>query len=195
MNSFYGQRKTPLAIRSFFKNCPLNHVHLSFTSCFSKHTNSKHRKQNRKHQAHPVQQSPRRIIKDELPVSATILSTSLADINHLSKTTTLGRVLGEQLSSAMSDIGYNLIEIKMKNSVFISQHNAGEFSLSRSLDNLSKAYNADAVVTGTYAVGSNTVYISARMIDIRSKRVVATTDFQIPLDADIRMLVRNRKKY
>ncbi len=95
----------------------------------------------------------------------------------------------------MSDIGYNLIEIKMKNSVFISQHNAGEFSLSRSLDNLSKAYNADAVVTGTYAVGSNTVYISARMIDIRSKRVVATTDFQIPLDADIRMLVRNRKKY
>nr|WP_299730150.1 FlgO family outer membrane protein [uncultured Endozoicomonas sp.] len=134
-------------------------------------------------------------MKDELPVSATILSTSLADINHLSKTTTLGRVLGEQLSSAMSDIGYNLIEIKMKNSVFISQHNAGEFSLSRSLDNLSKAYNADAVVTGTYAVGSNTVYISARMIDIRSKRVVATTDFQIPLDADIRMLVRNRKKY
>ncbi|MBO9496134.1 hypothetical protein J7438_18905 [Thalassotalea sp. G20_0] len=131
--------------------------------------------------------------QDELPVGATILSTSLADINQLSNTTTLGRVLGEQLSSALSDIGYDLIEIKMRDSVFIDDFKAGEFSLSRNLDNLSKSYNADAIVTGTYAVGSSTVYISARMIDTSTKHVISTADFQIPMDADIRLLVSNRR--
>ncbi|WP_299734708.1 FlgO family outer membrane protein [uncultured Endozoicomonas sp.] len=131
--------------------------------------------------------------KNDLPAGATILSTSLADINQLSKTTPLGRVLGEQLSSGLSDIGYSLIEIKMRDSVFISNHNGGEFSLSRNLDNLSKTYKADAIVTGTYAIGSHTVYISARMIDTSSKHVISTADFQIPLDSDIRVLTSNRR--
>ncbi|WP_257275792.1 MULTISPECIES: FlgO family outer membrane protein [unclassified Endozoicomonas] len=127
---------------------------------------------------------------DLLPEGSTILSTSLADIDSLSATSTLGRILSEQLSSRLSDRGYELIEIKMRNSVFISNERGGEFTLSRQLAAISKDYNADAILTGTYALGSQTVYINARLINTVDNIVLSTVDFQLPIDSDIRMMTK-----
>ncbi|MGI9275503.1 MAG: FlgO family outer membrane protein [Endozoicomonas sp.] len=129
-------------------------------------------------------------VSNTLPQGSTILSTSLADINSLSSTSTLGRILAEQLSSSLSDQGYQLIEIKMRNSVFISDQQGGEFTLSRKLAAVSASHNANAILTGTYAVGSKTVYINARLIDSSNSLVLSTVDFQLPIDQDIRMLTK-----
>ncbi|MRI32281.1 hypothetical protein EOPP23_04640 [Endozoicomonas sp. OPT23] len=132
----------------------------------------------------------------ELPEGSTILSTSLADINTLNSTSTFGRILSEQLSSGLTDNGFSLIEIKMRNSVYIKDRGdsseSGEFTLSRKLKTLSKNYNANAILAGTYALGSRTVYVSARLIDSNSKMVISSIDFQLPMDSDIRTLTRTR---
>ena len=125
-----------------------------------------------------------------VPPESMILSTSLADINDLSKTTTLGRVISEQLSSRLSDQGFKLKEIKMRDNVFISEDIGGEFTLSRRLKVLSKSHDATAILAGTYAIGSQTIYVNVRLIDTTDNIVLATADFQLPLDADMRALTQ-----
>ena len=129
--------------------------------------------------------------KDILPADSVILSTSLSNIDNLNTTSTLGRVLSEQLSSRLSDQGYHLKEIKMRSNVFISQEKGGEFTLSRRIAVLSKSHEANAILAGTYAVGSKTVYVNARLIDTSNSLVLSTVDFQLPLDADMRTLIQN----
>ncbi|MET4694558.1 FlgO family outer membrane protein [Endozoicomonas lisbonensis] len=129
-------------------------------------------------------------VKNSLSADAIILSTSLANIDDLNSTSTLGRVISEQLASGLMQSGYRLKEIKMRSNVFISEEKAGEFTLSRRLAVLSKSHDAGAILTGTYAVASKTVYVNARLIDTGNSLVLASVDFQLPLDADMRTMTR-----
>ena len=129
-------------------------------------------------------------VENSLSADAIILSTSLANIDDLNSTSTLGRVISEQLASGLMDSGYRLKEIKMRSNVFISEEKAGEFTLSRRLAVLSKNHDAGAILTGTYAVASKTVYVNARLIDTGTSLVLASVDFQLPLDADMRTMTR-----
>ncbi|WP_420809943.1 FlgO family outer membrane protein [Endozoicomonas montiporae] len=57
---------------------------------------------------------------------------------------------------------------------------------------LSKNHHASAILTGTYAVASKTVYVNARLIDTNSNLVLGSVDFQLPLDADMRTLITRK---
>jgi TolB-like protein len=76
-----------------------------------------------------------------------------------------------------------MIEMKMRNNVYIKQ-NGGEFVLSRTVRDLSRAQNAAAVVAGTYAIGRNTVYVNARLIRAADNLILASHDYTLPLGPD-----------
>jgi FlgO protein len=59
----------------------------------------------------------------------------------------------------------------------------GEFMLSRAVREISKTYNASAVVVGTYADGGDRLYVSARIVRPTDNVIISAYDAGIPMDA------------
>ncbi|KPA13646.1 conserved hypothetical protein, membrane or secreted [Candidatus Magnetomorum sp. HK-1] len=127
--------------------------------------------------------------KRDFDVNCSIIAASLVNINNLKESCSLGRVISEQMSGRLSQHGFNLIEMKLRqDSIFIKQ-NEGEFLLSRELQNIGEAHQANAVLVGTYAVSKYVVFISVRIIQTSNNTVIASYDYQLPLDFIIKSLI------
>lgn len=121
-----------------------------------------------------------------------IIAASFANIDNLSDSSTFGRMASEVIAAGLTERDYKVIEVKMRNSLFIKQR-AGEFMLSRQLKNISQEHDAQAVLLGTYAVGGENLYVNARLVRTSDNIVVGSHDFVLPLNRDIKyMLGSNR---
>ncbi len=120
-----------------------------------------------------------------------VLVASLVDIDDLRRSSTLGRMVAEQVSGRLAQLGYHVTEMKLRGSVAVKQQ-AGELALSRELKHLGQQHDAQAVVAGTYAVGSNQVHINLRLLRAADGRVLSAVDYTLPLGQDTRALVPAR---
>lgn len=118
-----------------------------------------------------------------------VLVASLVDVNKLERSSPLGRVLAEQLSSRLVQQGYFVSEPKLRGSLAVKR-NVGELILSRDLKYIRKAYNAQAVLSGTYAVGSRKVHVNLKLIRAMDGKVLSAVDYALPLGPDTRALVK-----
>ena len=123
--------------------------------------------------------------------SAPLLVASFVNINSLENSSALGRMIAEQVGARFAQQGFIVKEMKLRDNVYI-QENAGEFALSRSVQNLSQTHNAAAVVAGTYAVGRQSVFINARLIRAADGVVLSAYDYVLPLGPDTRALVASQ---
>ncbi len=126
-----------------------------------------------------------------LPRDKAIITASFANIDDLSASSTFGRMASEVISAGLTKRGYRVIEVKMRDSLFIKQR-AGEFMLSRHLQNISQAHDAQAVFLGTYAVGGENLYVSARLVRTVDNVVISSHDFSLPINRDIKSLLGRR---
>ena len=117
-----------------------------------------------------------------------LLAATFVDINNLETSSGLGRLIGEQIGSRFAQQKFTVIEIKMRNNIFVAE-GAGEFALSRSVREISQSHNAAAVIAGTYAVGRQSVFVNARLIRATDNQVLASYDYVLPLGPDVRALV------
>jgi TolB-like protein len=117
-----------------------------------------------------------------------ILATSFASIDNLQESSTFGRLVGDSIAGRMVDSGFNIVELRLRNSLYM-QPRAGEFMLSRELRHVSVEHDAQAVLVGTYAVGGEYVYVNARLVSVMDSRVLASEDFRLPLNRDIRRML------
>jgi len=129
-----------------------------------------------------------------------LLVTSLVDIDDVRYSSTFGRMIGEQVQSRFSQSGYKVVEVKMRNNIFVpnpdnpEQFSQGEFVLSRELRHLSFEQDAQAVIVGTYAAAKNLVYVTLRVVDARNDIIVYSTDYSLPLDVNIKKLLRDNRR-
>lgn len=128
--------------------------------------------------------------------SVPVLIGTLNDVDKLERSSTFGRMVAEQISARFAQRGYNVAELKMRNSVNIKQglgdpNESGEFLLSRDIGAISGEHQAAAAVTGTYAVAGKEVMVNLKMIDVATGKVISATDFSVPLDSNIRGLIGN----
>jgi TolB-like protein len=117
-----------------------------------------------------------------------VLIASLADIDDLDRSSTFGRMVGEQVSSRMAQLGYAVQEVRLRNSLMIKD-GTGELILSRDLNRIGRESNAQAIVAGTYAVGGQWIYVTLRLIGAGSGQVLSAVDFVVPVDRDTSRLV------
>ena len=125
--------------------------------------------------------------KDRLDPGSLILA-SFADIDNLENSSTFGRIVAQQIGSVFSSQGYKIIEMLLRGNVYIGK-GEGEFLLSRALKDLSAEHDAQAVIVGIYAVGSKSVYVTAKLIQASDSIILASEDFVLPLGPDLRTLV------
>ncbi len=120
-----------------------------------------------------------------------LLSATFVDINNLETSSGLGRVIGDQIGSRFAQQDFTVIEIKMRNNIFVKE-GSGEFALSRSVKELSQSHNAAAVIAGTYAVGRQSVFVNARLIRATDNLVLASYDYVLPLGPDAKALIASQ---
>lgn len=120
-----------------------------------------------------------------------LLAATFVDVNALDSSSALGRIIGEQFASRFAQQAFTVIELKLRNDIFVKE-GGGEFLLSRSVQDISRSHNVAAVIAGTYAVGRNSVYVSARLIRAADNLILAGYDYSLPLGPDTRALVASQ---
>ena len=125
----------------------------------------------------------------EISPSNNIIAASFASIDDLTQSSTFGRVASQQLTSQFTAAGYSVVEMLLRNSVYISE-NEGEFLLSRAIDDISAQHNAHLVLVGTYAVGESNVFVTAKLIRTADSIIIASHDYVLPYTRDMRTLLR-----
>lgn len=118
-----------------------------------------------------------------------LIVASFANIDNLEQSSTFGRIVAQQIASVFSRDGYQIIEMLLRDTVYIGT-NEGEFLLSRELARISTKHDAQAVIVGTYAVGSKNVYVTSKLVRSVDSVVLASEDFVLPLGPDLRTLVK-----
>jgi TolB-like protein len=131
-----------------------------------------------------------RMAGDEIQPGANIIAASFADIDDLTRSSSFGRVASQQLVSQLTAAGYAVKEMLLRDSVYISA-SQGEFLLSREISEISTEQDAQAVLVGTYAVGENNVFVTARLIRTADSVILASHDYAIPYTRDMRILLRD----
>jgi TolB-like protein len=114
--------------------------------------------------------------------SEPLIVASFVSVNNLEESSSFGRIMAEQIVSRFVQRGQKVIELKLRqNSVFIRE-GQGEFMLSRDVREISKTYNASAVVVGTYADGGDRLYVSARIVRPTDSVIISAYDAGIPME-------------
>lgn len=108
-----------------------------------------------------------------------IITTTVADINQLRSSSALGRLLGEHLSARFTQRGHPVIEARLRHDLLVEDAN-GEFMLSRELQAISREHESKLVSVGTYAVGSDTIYITVRLVAVDGQ-VLSARQITLPL--------------
>ena len=120
---------------------------------------------------------------------APFIVATLVNIDQLEQSSTLGRVISEQITSRMAQMGFGVIELKVRNGVYMKR-NEGEFLLTREIKEVATAHRAQAIVVGTYAESASFIYVSLKMVNPANSMILAAYDYALPLDRQIRSMLR-----
>ena len=118
-----------------------------------------------------------------------ILVASFVNIDDLNQSSTLGRIISEQVASRLAQQGFQIIETKLRQGSIFVQKGKGEFLLSRDLLNLSSNQGAQAVLVGTYAVSEHFIFISSRVVRTKDSSVISGYDYELPQDKTTRSML------
>jgi hypothetical protein len=117
-----------------------------------------------------------------------IIVGSIADIRDVNHTTPLGNTIAELVRSRLVQNRLVVTDLRLRSTVWMG-HSEGELMLSRNRKELVPPPAAAEMVAGTYAVGSNTVYVSLKIIEAANAQIMAASDFSLPRTPDIEQLL------
>lgn len=124
---------------------------------------------------------------DRKSVDNTFVVTSFSNLNRLSESSGLGRLIGENLIHELQVRRWRVFEMRMTKDVIISE--TGEVSLSRNDNRIRNTFKLGGVVTGTYSMAGNDIIINARVVDVETGLVISSAQTHLPVDAFTEMLL------
>lgn len=125
----------------------------------------------------------------KLSPSLPFIIATIVDIDELDRSSTLGRLVSEHISARFAQAGYRTVELKLRNKIYMAS-GQGELLLTREIRDIAVSHDAQAVVVGTYGESSNFVFINLKVIRPRDNIALAVHNYALPLDRDVRTLVR-----
>jgi TolB-like protein len=124
-----------------------------------------------------------KLIADKPLIMATVVN-----IDALEQTTTLGRLISEQISTRMAQGKMNMLEMKLRNSVYMKR-NQGEMMLTREVNDMAITHKAQAVVVGSYAETSDMVFVNVKVIQPNTNYVLAAHDYALAKEGIVRSML------
>jgi TolB-like protein len=122
---------------------------------------------------------------------APLIVATLANVNALDQSSTLGRVISEHLSSWLAQSGQQVVELKVRNGIYMKR-NEGEFLLTREIREVAAEHKARGVIVGVYAEGNRMLQVTLKLVDPASSMVLSAYDYTLPLNDEIKGLLRKK---
>lgn len=126
-------------------------------------------------------------LQQPLPRGSLVVINSLVNVDDLGQTLPFGRIVSDQLSSAMHQAGYRVTGMELPTEIF-TKNDVGILALPAKTKTALTDMHANALVIGTYAAGRENIYVSLRVVDIASENVISSTDYSIPMGPDAKRL-------
>jgi len=117
---------------------------------------------------------------DRKTLANTFIVTSFGNLNRLSETSGLGRLIAENLMHELQIRKWQVFDVRLTKDIVINE--TGEFSLSRDIKKIREAYKVGGIVTGTYAVANNDIIVNARSMDINTGILASSGQIRLPTD-------------
>ena len=130
-------------------------------------------------------------LRGQLAPAQALIAATVVNIDALEQSSTLGRLISEQVSARFTLAGYRMIEMKFRNNVYMAR-DQGELMLTREIRDLASSHDAQAVVVGTYAVSASALYITLKLVNPVGNTAVAAHNYAVPMDEDVRALLVGR---
>lgn len=128
-------------------------------------------------------------LKGKLAEDKPLIMATVVNIDALEQTSMLGRLVSEQISTRMAQNGMKMLEMKLRNSVYLKR-NGGELMLTREIGDVASTHNAQAVVVGSYAETRDTIFINMKVIQPTTNLVLAGHDFVLSKGGTIRSMLQ-----
>lgn len=120
-----------------------------------------------------------------------LIMATVVNIDALDQSSTLGRLVSEQIASRLAQGGLRMLEMKLRTSVYMKRH-MGEMMLTREVGEVAHNHNAQAVVVGSYAETSDAVFVNVKVVHPQSNQVLAANDFVLAKDGVVRSMLMGR---
>lgn len=117
-----------------------------------------------------------------------IAVASFVDLNNLTRTSSFGRYLAEQLMTEFQQAGYRVVDIRKSTSITI-QEKRGEFGLSRDVDEISPKVRAQAMITGTYTLAGDHILVNAKVLDSKTAALLSSATMPFPRTQEADLLL------
>ncbi|NOX26172.1 MAG: hypothetical protein GXP59_08705 [Deltaproteobacteria bacterium] len=111
-----------------------------------------------------------------------VIMGSFVDLKKLSRTSSFGRYLAEQLMTEFQQHGYKVVEVRKSTSVII-QKNRGEYGLSRDASQIKPNVAARTMVTGTYTIAGDEIMVNAKVLDNKNADLLSSSTILFPRNA------------
>ena len=117
-----------------------------------------------------------------------LLVASFVNLDRLDESSRLGRLFSEQVGGRLSNRGYAVVELKLRDSLFFKQ-GQGALLHTREVTQVVRAHQAQAVVVGTYTASPTMLYVSLKLVGADRNLVLAAHDYALPMDTNVRGLL------
>lgn len=105
--------------------------------------------------------------------------TTIVDLDaSLTKSNQLGNQIAETLIHQLQKFGYGVVDFKTANTIDVTRR--GDFVFSRNIKKLSDEHMATHVLAGTLIYRNNAVIVNTRVINVKTKKIVASSRELIP---------------
>lgn len=120
-----------------------------------------------------------------------LLITSLVDLNDFKKTSAFGRLFSERLMTSLSNLGFEVLEIRRGSKLYVLEQQ-GEMILTRDSREIPATVQAGAVLYGTYLASEQEVLVTARIARASDFGILRSWDGQIKRSPYIDELLEDR---
>ena len=128
-------------------------------------------------------------LRGQLAPAQALIAATVVNIDALDRSSTLGRLISEQVAARFTLAGHRMIEMKFRSNVYMAR-DQGELMLTREIRDIASSHNAQAVIVGTYAQSSDLVFVNLKVIQPETNVVLAVHDYALPLDNMTRSMLR-----
>lgn len=123
------------------------------------------------------------------------LPTAFVNLDNFNETSSLGRLISEQLFYEFNQRGFPIREYRIQDSIQV-RPKEGEFYLSRELGDLAVHSPGSVVIVGTYSGDRQAMFVNARLVRPSDGRVLRTANLVLagnPLTT--RLMKNNGRKF
>jgi TolB-like protein len=121
-----------------------------------------------------------------------LIVATVVNIDLLEQSSTLGRLISEQVSARFSQRGFSVVEMKFRSNVYMKK-SAGELLLTREINEIARSHDAQAVIVGTYGTSGDAVFINMKIVQPGNNIIVAAYDYVLPYNNETRVMLGRAK--